>query len=158
MEKILKELKINFKCDKCGKTNLSKFKFNSYPEILIIIFENSNNINYKFKYESDIKIKDSQIEVIYELIGIIVGNNNTLEKRETIKKDRVRKVVSFFKSSIDKTWRKCSENKANIQKEALFKYLNENNNNYSPILLIFQKENQSKNNNNVFDLFMNYLV
>ena len=156
MEKILKESKINFKCDNCLKTNLSEFKFNSCPEILIIIFENPNNIIYKFKYESDIKIKDSQIEVIYELIGIIVGNNNTLEKREPINK--VRKAISFLKSSIDKTWRKCHNNNANIQKEALFKYLNENNNNYSPILLIFQKENQSKNNNNVFNLFMNYLI
>ena len=81
----------------------------------------------------------------YELIGIIEGNNNTLENPEPLKKNRVRKAVSFFKSSIDKTWRKCSANNVLVKKEEVFKFLNENNNSSNcPILLIFQKENQSK--------------
>ena len=142
---VLKDSKMNFTCDICKKSNLTKFAFNICPEILIIFFENNNNnINFKIKYESQISIKDhGKKEVKYELISTILKKEKTNNQKKGLDQLKnnitVREVKSFIKSSIDKAWRRAGENIDIVKNDGLFKNLNNTEKNYIPILLIYQK-------------------
>ena len=132
IENILKDLKMNFMCENYKNPFTSKFKFNLCPKILIILFEKQiNNNNFKYIYDEHLSIKDfNKKDVKYELISII--------KNKALKKDKNDQVETFFKSPINKTWHKCNEKNDKIEKDILFKNLNNQKNNF-PILLIYQK-------------------
>ena len=142
---VLKESKMNFTCDICKQSNPTKFKFNKCPEILIFIFKSkNNNINFKFKYESQIRIKDhDKKEVKYELISTIGTKEETNNKNEGLdqskNKNNAREVESFFKSSIDKEWRRAGETIYIINKDVIFNTLNDREKKLFPYLLIYQK-------------------
>ena len=142
---VLKESKLNFTCDICNQSNPTKFKFNQCPEILIIIFESKiKNINFKFKYESQISIKDhDKKEVKYELISTIGRKEETNNKNEGLdqSKNKIndREVNSFIKSSIDKEWRRAGQNIYIINKDVILNNLNDKEKRIFPYLIIYQK-------------------
>jgi hypothetical protein len=136
---------MNFTCDNCKQSNPTKFKFNKCPEILIIIFESKNTyINFKFKYESQISIKDhGKKEVKYELISTIGTKEESIIQKEGLDQPKnnndVREVESFIKSSIDKEWRRAGKNIYIIRNDVIFNTLNDREKKIQPILLIYKK-------------------
>ena len=49
IENIIKEMKINYNCYNCKSSTYSRIQFNSFPKILIIIFEKNINLNLNMK-------------------------------------------------------------------------------------------------------------
>ena len=96
----LLSLKQEIFCYKCKNVINSKKKFISFPKILIIIIQDKDKNNIKFKLNEKLIIEKKQPE--YELISLIKEfNKNDREENK--------KVITYLKSPINNSWYKYEE-------------------------------------------------